>query len=114
MKIIILFSEDQGRIPLRNSYRGMIRVQDVKATEKDQVVLYESFRPGDVVTARVISLGDAQSYYLTTAEDTLGVVYAENDRGEALIPVSWTEMSCERSGSKERRKVAAPGVGGHL
>ena len=52
---------------------GLCSVQDIRATEKDQVVLYECFRPGDVVTAKVISLGDAQSYYLSTAEDTLGV-----------------------------------------
>lgn len=35
--------------------------------------MYKSFRPGDIVRARVISLGDARQYYLSTAENELGV-----------------------------------------
>ena len=31
------------------------------------------FRAGDVVRAKVLSLGDARSFYLTTASDALGV-----------------------------------------
>ena len=30
--------------------------------------MYDCFRPGDVVRAEVISLGDARSYYLSTAK----------------------------------------------
>ena len=41
-----------------------------------QVDLYASFRPGDVVRAVVLALGDGQSYVLTTARDDLGVVHA--------------------------------------
>lgn len=44
--------------------------EDIRATEKDKVEIYKSFRPGDIVLAKVISLGDAQSnYLLTTAEN---------------------------------------------
>ena len=32
------------------------RVQDVRATEKDKVKMFESFRPGDIVRAQVVSL----------------------------------------------------------
>ena len=31
------------------------RVQDVRATEKDKVKMFESFRPGDIVRAQVVS-----------------------------------------------------------
>ena len=31
------------------------RVQDVRATEKDKVKIFESFRPGDIVRAQVVS-----------------------------------------------------------
>lgn len=41
----------------------------------------KSFRPGDIVMARVISLGDAQSYLLSTAENELGVVIATSEGG---------------------------------
>ena len=55
----------------------MIRKEDVRATEKDRVEMYRSFRPGDISLARVISLGDAMvGYLLTTAENELGVVIA--------------------------------------
>ena len=40
----------------------------MRATEIDKVVVYDCFRPGDVVRAEVLSLGDARSYYLTTAK----------------------------------------------
>ncbi|KDN36084.1 hypothetical protein K437DRAFT_276889 [Tilletiaria anomala UBC 951] len=59
-----------------NLFQGVIRSQDVRATNKDSVRMNESFRPGDIVRAIVISLGDARSYYLSTASNELGVVYA--------------------------------------
>ena len=49
-----------------------------------QVEMSKSFRPGDIVIARVISLGDAQSYLLTTAENELGVVIATSEAGFIL------------------------------
>lgn len=58
------------------------RSQDVRATQIDQVCLPDSFRPGDLVIAEVISLGDVRSYYLTTAKNELGVVYATSMAGE--------------------------------
>ena len=40
---------------LDGEWQGLIRVQDVRATEKDRVKIFESFRPGDVVRAIVVS-----------------------------------------------------------
>ena len=37
-------------------WQGVVRVQDVRATEKDRVKIAESFRPGDVVRAVVVCL----------------------------------------------------------
>lgn len=51
-------------------------MQDVRSTEKDRVKILESFKPGDVVRARVISLGDTMGYYLSTAGNEMGVVVA--------------------------------------
>jgi exosome complex component CSL4 len=45
-----------GETVLEAEWQGLIRVQDVRATEKDRVKIYESFRPGDVVRAEVVSL----------------------------------------------------------
>nr|XP_020033335.1 exosome complex component CSL4 isoform X3 [Castor canadensis] len=71
------------------------------------VEIYKSFRPGDIVLAKVISLGDAQSnYLLTTAENELGVVVAHSESGVQMIPISWCEMQCPKTHTKEFRKVA--------
>ncbi len=73
------------RTQLTQSFRGMIRKEDIRATEKDKIEVYKSFRPGDVVLARILSLGDAQSYLLSTAENELGVVLAQSEAGKVLL-----------------------------
>ncbi|XP_045565381.1 exosome complex component CSL4 isoform X2 [Salmo salar] len=96
-----------GSTPLKDRFRGTIRKEDVRATEKDRVETYKSFRPGDIVLAKVISLGDVQSnYLLTTAENELGVVVAHSEAGAQMVPISWCEMQCPRTHAKEFRKVA--------
>uniref|UniRef100_A0A4W6CJG5 Phosphoglycerate mutase 1b n=1 Tax=Lates calcarifer TaxID=8187 RepID=A0A4W6CJG5_LATCA len=96
-----------GSTPLKDRFRGTIRKEDVRATEKDKVETYKSFRPGDIVLAKVISLGDVQSnYLLTTAENELGVVVAHSEAGAQMVPISWCEMQCPRTHTKEFRKVA--------
>lgn len=91
---------------LETEFPGMIRQQDVRATEVDKVVIYESFRPGDIVRAQVISLGDSRSYYLCTARNELGVVFATSMAGAPMIPISWKEMQCTKTNIREPRKVA--------
>ena len=44
-----------GETVLDGEWQGIIRVQDVRATEKDRVKIFESFRPGDIVRAVVVS-----------------------------------------------------------
>lgn len=43
-----------GETVLDGEWQGLIRVQDVRATEKDKVKIFESFRPGDIVRAIVV------------------------------------------------------------
>jgi len=94
-------------VVLSEPFRGQVRREDVRATEKDRVEMYRCFRPGDMLLARVLSLGDASAgYLLTTGEPELGVVIARSEVGAAMVPVSWTEMQCPRTYNKEYRKVA--------
>ncbi|XP_063291383.1 exosome complex component CSL4 [Pelobates fuscus] len=96
-----------GSTALKTTFRGTIRKEDIRATEKDKVEVYKSFRPGDIVVSKVISLGDAQSnYLLTTAENELGVVVAHSEAGASMVPISWCEMQCPKTHIKEQRKVA--------
>lgn len=95
---------------VREKFSGIIRQQDVRATEIDKVEMHSSFRPGDIVKALVLSLGDARAYYLSTAQNELGVVSAESIAGGTMVPISWTEMQCPLTGQIEQRKVAKVGA----
>lgn len=96
-----------GETALVEDFLGIIRIADIRATEKDKVKVYSSFRPGDIVRAEVISLGDQSSYFLSTARNELGVLFAWNEVGEMMYPSSWKEMRTD-GGSLEERKVAKP------
>ncbi|KAF8388309.1 hypothetical protein HHK36_026975 [Tetracentron sinense] len=98
-----------GPKSVREKFTGTIRQQDVRATEIDKVDMHLSFRPGDIVRALVLSLGDARAYYLSTAKNELGVVSADSIAGATMVPISWTEMQCPLTGQIEQRKVAKVG-----
>lgn len=99
-----------GDYILERTYRGIVRKEDVRATEKDRVEMYKSFRPGDVILARVLPQTELSCYQLSTAENELGVVVATSSEsganGPPMVPVSWTEMQCPNTLVKEPRKVA--------
>jgi len=44
-----------GDTVLTRPYRAVLRKEDVRATEKDKVEMIKSFRPGDIILARVVS-----------------------------------------------------------
>ncbi|TKA59693.1 hypothetical protein B0A49_10181 [Cryomyces minteri] len=93
---------------VREGFQGVVRVQDIRATEKDKVKVGESFRVGDVVRGIVISLGDQSNYYLSTARNDLGVIMATSEAGNQMYPISWKEFRDPKSGVVEARKVAKP------
>ncbi len=96
-----------GRRALPETFSGIVRSQDVRATATEQVELYKAFRPGDVVRAEVLSLGDARSYFLSTGRNDLGVVSATHSvSGAAMVPLSWNMMMCPKTNMTEPRKVA--------
>ncbi|KAF0983040.1 hypothetical protein FDP41_011018 [Naegleria fowleri] len=105
-KVDILCVDGKPVIKSGSAISGLLRVQDIRATEVDKVILYDCLRPGDVIKAEVISLGDSRSYYISTARNELGVVYATSSFGFPMIPVDWTTMVCTKTNAKESRKVA--------
>lgn len=92
----------------QREFQGIIRIQDVRATEKDTIKIHTSFRPGDIVRAQVISLGDQSSYYLSTAKSDLGVVFARDITGNTMYPINWYQMRSYITGNIEERKCAKP------
>ena len=95
-----------GEAPLQETLSAMIRCEDVRSVEVDKVVMYEAVRPGDVVRAIVVSLGDSRSYYLSMARTDLGVIVARSEAGGIMVPLSWKEMQCPLTAQKELRKVS--------
>jgi len=89
---------------------GMIsRDEAVKAGAATILEIHECFQPKDIVLAKVLSLGDARRYYLTTAEPELGVLHAIcYVSQQPMIPISWQEMECPDTGLREPRKCAKP------
>lgn len=91
---------------LKEPFRGMLRKEDVRAKEKDKVEMYKCYRPGDIILARITSIGTMHSYNLSTAEEELGVVFARSEAGFEMTPTSWSEMMCTKTFVKEPRKIA--------
>lgn len=92
--------------PFAYAHGATLRAQDVRATELDKVVLPECYHVGDVVRAKVISLGDERSYYVSTAGNEYGVVLGWSESGRLMAGVGWGEMLEVETGRREARKVA--------
>jgi exosome complex RNA-binding protein Csl4 len=93
---------------LSTTARGVIRREDVRQTETDQLSMAECFQPGDIVRATIISLGDSKQYFLSTADKDGGVRFAMSKNGNVMQPLSWLAMLDPVTGLTESRKVAAP------
>lgn len=100
---------------LNRPLRGILRKEDVRATEIDRVEIYKNFRPNDIILAKVLPQIEIHTYSLTTAENELGVVVASARALSTssstfvpvpMVPVSWSEMQCPLTLTKEPRKVA--------
>ncbi|UJR27163.1 hypothetical protein I4U23_008461 [Adineta vaga] len=92
--------------PLKTPCHGRITRENIESLNKDSVVCSTKFRPDDIVLARIISLGDANAYLLSTAEENLGVIAARSVAGEKLVPISDCQMMCPMTNTSEPRKVA--------
>ncbi|CAI4035891.1 hypothetical protein SMKI_14G1000 [Saccharomyces mikatae IFO 1815] len=104
------FSVSQASSDLGETFRGIIRSQDVRSTDRDRVKVIDCFKPGDIVRAQVLSLGDGTNYYLTTARNDLGVVFARaaNGAGGLMYATDWQMMTSPATGATEKRKCAKP------
>ncbi|XP_059048457.1 exosome complex component CSL4 [Achroia grisella] len=98
-----------GPSVLVRPYRGILKKEDIKATDKDRIDPYKCYRPGDIILARVLPMTEIHWYHLSTSENELGVVIAAAEgspQGVTMVPISWSEMQCPKTLVKEPRKVA--------
>ena len=100
-----------GSHPLPHPFPATLRQRDLRSFDVDHADVGQSVRPGDLVRCAVLSLGDARSYFVSTAEEEFGVVEATSAAGGQLRAVSWERMQCQLTGVREQRKVAKrPGM----
>lgn len=43
-----------GDVLLNRPLRGMLRKEDVRATDIDRVEMYKNYRPGDIILAKIV------------------------------------------------------------
>lgn len=103
---VSMLSVDEKVLP--EAFQGIVRREDIRDMEKDSVEMFHSFRPRDIIRARVVAYGEGQAYILSTAENELGVVATPCTCGcgENMLPISWCEVQCAKTGKREKRKVA--------
>mmetsp|Transcript_21427 Transcript_21427/g.58869 ORF Transcript_21427/g.58869 Transcript_21427/m.58869 type:complete len:186 (+) Transcript_21427:3-560(+) len=94
-----------GTESVMEPFPAIIRAQDIRIENSDTLQVSKCFRPGDVIRAAVISLGDSRSFYLSTARAELGVVYASSE-GMPMVVVDAERMRCQKSKVVQPRKVA--------
>lgn len=79
--------------------------------EKEVPQIPLAFRPGDLIRAKILGIGDAAAGFLlsTSLDPRYGVVFARGAAsGEPLVPVAWNQMVCSKTGARETRKAARP------
>ena len=120
---------------MKQPFSGVIRKENVLASETDRIGMEQCCRPGDIVVAevraavplsrcrpcarwrtwvcapplsvtQVVSLGDSKSYFLSTAKPEHGVVFAKSEAGAVMVPISYHQMQCPVSKVVVDRKVA--------
>lgn len=104
-----LADQAQNSVEFGEDVAGVVRRENVREKDIDRVKMADSFRPGDIIRARVVSLGTSRQYFLSTAETDLGVCWAKGaERGGIMLPVSPTEVLCAGTGERELRECAQP------
>ena len=88
---------------LSGFFKGMLHISGVSHGYVDN--MFNVCRAGDIMRAKVIST-ENRSFFLSTADNDLGVVYALcSTCGHALQPGN-RGMGCSKCGNVERRKTS--------
>ncbi|GIX66270.1 3'-5' exoribonuclease [Babesia caballi] len=93
--------------PASEGFKGVITRSNIHESKTIDSTVYEWFRPGDFVRARVISTSDSKQLMLSTAQRDLGVIRIPSAE-EEMIPISWKFFLGTKTGTVVKRKVAHP------
>ncbi len=91
-----------GKRPLSGFFTGVLYISNVSPRYID--TMFSVCKTGDIMKAKVIS-DKNRTFFLSTAEKNLGVIYALCSRCGHLLQSGRREMRCSRCGNIEGRKV---------
>ncbi|GBE59788.1 3-5 exoribonuclease [Babesia ovata] len=94
--------------PVSAGLKGVIMSGSIHESKAIDSTVYEWFRPGDFVRARVISTSDAKQLMLSTAHRDLGVIRIPT-ANEQMIPISWKFFLGAKTGTVESRSSVSHG-----
>jgi len=103
-KIAIIRIWRIGKKLLSGFFSGILHISDVSRGYVEH--MHDVYKTGDIVRAKVISEKN-RAYHLSTAEKSLGVIYAFCSGCGHLLNLERGRLKCSRCGNIEKRKVAS-------
>jgi exosome complex component CSL4 len=91
-----------GKRSVSGFFTGVLYISDVSPSYVD--TMYSVCKPGDIMRAKVFS-DKNRTFYLSTAEKNLGVIYALCSRCGNMLQLGKRGMRCSRCGNIEGRKI---------
>jgi len=93
-----------GNKSLSGFFTGALHISDVSPSYVE--TMFNACKTGDIMRAKVISDKNT-TFYLSTAEKNLGVIYAFCSRCGHVLQLRKQGMRCSRCGNIEKRKVTS-------
>jgi len=91
-----------GKRPLSGFFTGVLHISDASPSYVD--TMFNVCKTGDIMKAKVIS-DKNRTFYLSTAEKNLGVIYALCSRCGHVLQLGKQGMGCSGCGNIEERKT---------
>lgn len=93
-----------GKKFISGHFTGMIYISDVSFRYTES--MFDAFRIGDLVRAKVIS-DKNRTFHLSTKGENLGVIYAFCSQCGGVLVLKGRGLACQTCGYVERRKTAS-------
>jgi len=102
-KAVVRISEI-GKKGLSGFFTGILYISDVSPNYVE--TMFDACKAGDIIRAKVVSEKN-RTYHLSTAERSLGVIYAFCSRCGHVLTRGRRDLQCPTCGKFERRKIAS-------
>ncbi len=102
-KVEILAINDK---PVGHHFEGIIKRENMRKVNIDNIRVDEMCCPHDVVVCRVKSMNESKNILLTIEDDELGVVLSKSENFNILVPISRERMQSPVSKKVYPKKVA--------